>query len=233
MRNITLALLFVALFSNCTRRLAGNGNFINETRTPGKFTSIETDGAFNVVLTNDESEGIQIQAESNILPEIATDVQGGALIIGYTNGLTEFEHGDVLIKVPVRGLESVSLAGSGSIVATDTMRGDKLEASLLGSGKIQLLVSGDAITTILSGAGEVFLKGRVNSHKVNISGSGEVHAYDLSTSITNVNISGSGDAELNAIQILEAAIAGSGDVRYTGTPAVTSTVTGSGKVKPR
>jgi len=231
MRNLALALLATAAFAGCTRKLSGNGNFVNESRKVDKYNSIETDGSFEVVLTDDASDAIQIRAESNILPEIATDVQGGALIIGYKNDLTELSHADVQIKVPSHGVKSVSLAGSGSIVCGDTLRGDKLEAFLLGSGTLQLLWSGTSAVTDLSGSGDVIIKGHVNSHKITLSGSGKVHAYDLTTGVSKINISGSGDAEVNAAQTLDVVIGGSGDVRYEGSPAVTSSITGSGKVK--
>src|SRR5688572_9208844 len=152
MRYVSLlaVLACLTISFSCTRKLAGNGNFINEERHPGNFSRLESDGAFNIVLTADSGDAVQVLAESNILPEIVTEVQGSALIIGYKNDVTDLQHGDVLVKVPSRGLKSVSLAGSGNIVSQDTMRADNFEAALLGSGKVELWVAGTYLTTDLS-----------------------------------------------------------------------------------
>jgi hypothetical protein len=231
MRYLLLGFVALSALAGCTSKLVGNNNYMNDVRNPGKFSRLETDGAFDVVLTNDTGYAVQVYAESNIMPEIVTDVQGSALVVSYKNDMTNIQHGDMVIKVPAHALKTVSLAGSGSIVAEDTLKADNLEAFLIGSGKLDLLVSGTYITADLSGSGDILLKGHVNSSKITISGSGDIKSFDMTSNASKVDIGGSGDADVSVSQILDVNIAGSGNVRYNGSPAVTSNITGSGKVK--
>jgi hypothetical protein len=53
---------------------------------------------------------------------------------------------------------------------------------------------------------------------VNISGSGAVHSYDLETNRTEVTIDGSGIAEVNAFDELNALVLGRGNVFHKGDP---------------
>jgi hypothetical protein len=64
------------------------------------------------------------------------------------------------------------------------------------------------------------------------SGSGGIDALDLSTNLTRVEVSGSGQAEVNVQSELDAQIRGSGSVYYMGTPEkITQEISGSGRLE--
>jgi hypothetical protein len=64
-----------------------------------------------------------------------------------------------------------------------------------------------------------------------VSGSGNIHAFDLKAVNSEVTISGSGTAYLDARDHLKVNISGSGNVYYQGTPEVDSHISGSGVVR--
>lgn len=66
---------------------------------------------------------------------------------------------------------------------------------------------------------------------ITVSGSGKYRAADLPSESANVQISGSGDATLWVIEILDIVVSGSGNVDYYGAPQVNQRVSGSGNVR--
>jgi putative autotransporter adhesin-like protein len=75
------------------------------------------------------------------------------------------------------------------------------------------------------------LSGSAESSTVRVVGSGDYTARNLLTVSCAVRVSGSGDAEINASDKVDAAVNGSGDVRYTGAAKnINSRKSGSGDI---
>jgi hypothetical protein len=100
-----------------------------------------------------------------------------------------------------------------------------------GSGSMELNILCQDLRATISGSGDALLKGVAKDSEIMISGSGAMHGYDLMTERSDVTISGSGIAQVNAVDELNALISGSGSVYYKGYPRnVSQMVSGSGKV---
>jgi hypothetical protein len=97
-------------------------------------------------------------------------------------------------------------------------------------GFSKFLVDVEELKTVISGSGNTNLKGTAKVHNTIVSGSASVKAFELSTERTDITISGSGRAEVDASQELDVTITGSGVVYYTGDASVSQTVSGSGRV---
>ena len=107
--------------------------------------------------------------------------------------------------------------------------------SMSGSGKLdisgdfpdqslfRLTISGSSKTNI----NDIFLAQEVN---VNISGSGDANLEKILSERADVKISGSGDVRLSVLNNLNVTISGSGKVYYTGNAIVDSRISGSGRV---
>ena len=68
-------------------------------------------------------------------------------------------------------------------------------------------------------------------HNIKVSGFGKINAFDLVTDNTDIVISGSGEANVNANEELDVKISGFAKVNYKGDPAIEQSVSGSGKIK--
>jgi hypothetical protein len=55
-------------------------------------------------------------------------------------------------------------------------------------------------------------------------------AFDLTCDTANINIDGSGDAEVTVDTELNIRITGSGDVLYKGNPSIDADIDGSGRI---
>jgi len=83
----------------------------------------------------------------------------------------------------------------------------------------------------LSGSGEIEAAGRTDSLDLNLSGSGEADMDGLAVRDAAVSVSGSGDVRVGPTGAADIAIAGSGDVDLTSRPArLNTSVSGSGEI---
>ena len=86
----------------------------------------------------------------------------------------------------------------------------------------------------VSGAGDIISDNIISGGEpleMSVSGSGSIKAFDLTTDISTLNLSGAADAEVTANQKLDVNVSGSGDVKYKGNASVSQSISGSGSVK--
>ena len=106
---------------------------------------------------------------------------------------------------------------------------------LSGSGSLTLQAYDQPSLSIdISGSGDVTATGKTASVDLNIAGSGEADLADLTTTDATVGISGSGEARVAPTGTARLSIAGSGDITLTTRPAkLESNVSGSGDIHQR
>ena len=88
MKKLLLLVLLPVLFGGCHHgmlsEVKGSGKRQTETRQVALFTSIETEGAFNVDVVCGKGLRVEVEADDNILPLITTEVSGNKLILTTT-----------------------------------------------------------------------------------------------------------------------------------------------------
>ncbi len=90
------------------------------------------------------------------------------------------------------------------------------------------------LTIAINGSGEVEATGRTEAVDLDISGSGEADLSGLETRDADIDISGSGEAAVGPTGAARITISGSGDVDLTRRPAsLTQSISGSGDVSQR
>lgn len=91
-----------------------------------------------------------------------------------------------------------------------------------------------SLAVSINGSGEVDATGRTETVDLDISGSGEADLSGLETRDADVDISGSGEALVGPTGAARISIAGSGDVDLTRRPAsLTQSISGSGDISQR
>jgi len=226
-----MSIVLLVFISGCIMPgcIQGSGNYTFENRTVDDFSSIDLAGIGDVYLVQGEKH-LRIEAEDNIIQDMKTDVSGGKLTI-YQRADCIKPHEPIKIFVSTPELESVSISGSGWIISQSPIESDALSLGMSGSGSMELNILCQDLRATISGSGDALLKGVAKDSEIMISGSGAMHGYDLMTDRSDVTISGSGIAQVNAVDELNALISGSGSVYYKGYPRnVSQMVSGSGKV---
>ncbi|HEX8609278.1 MAG TPA: head GIN domain-containing protein [Pedobacter sp.] len=235
MRLLSLAVIAILMLSSSCRfsskkRITGDGDTKTEQRTAGTFHSVEVTGPFKVHVNQGAATSIEVRADKNLLSYIETENDNGTLEIRTKRGYNLKFKKPVEIFITTSDYRMLSVTGSGEIL-TGLINAERVEADVTGSGDIFLEVDAPEVRTEITGSGNIRVKGRARTLSSEINGSGELHAFNLLTENTSVDIAGSGDAEVFASKNLEIDIAGAGNIDYKGSPAIKKSVTGSGNIR--
>ncbi len=210
----------------------GTGEVVSKDLSLDDFTGFELAISGDVILSKGSTQKVRVEAQQNIIDVLNTSISGDTWKIKFDNNVSNCKKPKFYITIPA--LTSIGVSGSGNINTTNTFENlNDLDVFVSGSGNIKLNASAKSIKTNLSGSGNITLDGSVESQNIKISGSGDINAFDLEVEEATVNISGSGECELNVSKNLEVRISGSGDVTYKGAANVSSKITGSGDVKKK
>lgn len=238
MKVLSLVLLCSFVFLGSCRfsggkRVRGNGESATEERNFSNFSGIEVSGPYDVYISQGSNYNVRIEGDENLLEYIKVETNGDELEIGNRKGYNLRPKAGIKIYVTSPRIEQLDVAGSGSIISdTKITNNTQLDINIAGSGDVSMQeIDSPEIHAEIGGSGSIKLKGRTESFFAEIAGSGEVHAFNLLSEITNVDIAGSGDAEVFASKKLDVNIVGSGDVQYKGNPELSRSKIGSGDVR--
>ncbi len=233
----TLLAIVLAL---CTSYTFANTSTTNlelrvEDRHLSGFHAVSVAGSFDVYITQGQTESVKVEAPDDIIDRIITDVDNGVLRIYNKRNFNwngwDGSNKKMAIYVVIRDVDNISLSGSGDVFFKDGINAGNLKLSVVGSGDILGKVTVKTLETRISGSGDVKLSGSAENSSVSVIGSGDFTARTLVTVNTTVRVAGSGDAQVNVSNSLNASVSGSGDVHYTGSAKqVSSSKAGSGDI---
>jgi len=207
------------------------------------FSSIKIGGPFEVHITQGAVESVKYAETPDVKGHITAEVSGGVLKIHNTHdkwwGKTSWygeksiwrNHKKIKVYITAKNLEAITVSGSGDLFFEEGITAEALNLKLRGSGSIVGKVDVKTLVSHISGSGGMKLSGNAGSSRVKVAGSGRFNGRSLVTTGSAVVISGSGRAEINASDKVDATVHGSGGVSYTGTAkAVSSSKSGSGEI---
>ena len=189
-----------------------------ETRTPGKFTGVESDGSWDVYITIGSKDEVRLESKGFDLNKVITEVKDGKLEIRLERG----NHRDVNFDayVTVRELENIGSGGSGNMIVESDINSDKLNIGQSGSGIMRLkMINASSLNVGMSGSGNMYVAGgNVDTVNIGQSGSGDFDGLDLIATSVKIGKSGSGTTSIGASENLTVGSSGSGNVYYKGNP---------------
>ncbi len=200
------------------------------------FNGINVAGSFDVYITQGSTESVKVEAPSDVIDRIITEVNGGVLKVynkndGWNWGDWFGHHKKIVVYVVVKDVNSINLSGSGDVFFKEGITTNSLNLHVSGSGDMTGRVEVKTLESSISGSGDMKLSGHAGSCTVSLVGSGDYTARNLLTVNTAVRVTGSGDAQINASEKVDASVQGSGDVHYTGGARnINSNKTGSGDI---
>jgi len=212
---LLLVLLLVVPAAACKHGLhsgiRGTGKREVQKRTVTAFTSISTEGAFNIEVKCQKELGVEVEADENILPLVTTEVSTNVLYLKNTANYSVRE--PVTIRISVPDIEGLTVSGAGTIDISD-MKNDKFEIDSSGAPSIK--VSG--VTKLVD---------------IDTSGAARIDTHNLRASHAIVDSKGVSKVDLDVRDQLDVKISGPSFVTYEGDPTVNQSISGPGKLQQK
>jgi hypothetical protein len=200
------------------------------------FNAVNVAGPFDVKITQGATESVKVEAPSDVMNRILTEVNNGELKIyskhdNWNWGNWWGNHKKIIVYVTAKDINKINISGSGDVSFRDGITTNSLRLNISGSGDMTGRLSVKTLESSISGSGDMKLTGSAETSSTHIVGSGDYTAGNLVTRDSSIHLSGSGDAEINASNKVDASVSGSGDVHYRGGPhTVNKSKSGSGDI---
>ncbi len=209
---IVLTLLVTAGCHHSIRsEVKGSGKRETQKRQITPFTSIGTEGAFNIEIVCQKELSLEVEGDDNVLPLITTEVSGNKLRISNTKSYSVNE--PVTVRIAVPNLEAISVDGAG-----------KIQISGVNNDKIQIYSNG---------AAAIAVSGTTKMVGVDTNGAAKIDTHNLRSAHAVVDSKGASKVDLGVCDRLDVNVSGVSHVTYRGDPVVNKTIHGPGKVEKR
>lgn len=230
-----LAVLFLMTSLTSCQKIEGVGPIVSEVRNKSGYQGLQISICGQTNYTIAPQYNLELRSQRNILDEIVTKVENGALVIKWDKPLKIVNCEDVTVNISGPDLKFLHSSGANDIHVIGNVKHSDLDLSISGSGNIDFdqVEILDQISAHISGSGNITIQsgGAVHETDLFLSGSGNLDFGRLPMENNTSTISGSGSIKVNVLKSLKAFISGSGDVYYFGNPRVESKISGSGRVK--
>lgn len=214
-KKIVLLIALLSLAAGCHHGIlggvAGSGNRQKQKRDVPTFSSLTTDGAFEIDIVAQQPLSLEIEADDNILPLVSTEVSNNVLHIRNLRGYSVSE--PVSLKISVPNLEGISSNGAGTIDISG-LKNEKFEIDVNGAPTIKA-------------AGETKLV------DIDTNGAAKIDTHRLRAAQAIVDSKGVSKVEVHAADKLDVTVSGPSHVIYIGDPVVNKTVNGPGSVQKK
>ena len=216
MRKLALLFLLVPLLTaGCHHGLRaevkGSGKRVMQKREISPFTSISTEGAFEIEVTCQKDASLEVEGDDNVLEFVTAEVRGKELRLKNTKSYSTSE--PVRFKITVPNLEGLSVSGAGRIDVKN-MKNEKFEIDS-------------------NGAPNIIVSGSTNTVDIDSNGAGKIDTHNLRAARAVVDSKGVSRIDLDVVNQLDVTISGPSTVTYRGDPVVNKTVNGPGKIEKR
>lgn len=228
-----IPILFAFIFPSCDIRTSEyKGESIEKEIDIKEFSSIDVEGAFEVVLIQGDKEGLIFQGNEDLINKIEVDQNDDQLSIFLNSDKNKsLQKNELKIFITLTTLDRLSFKGVGEIKNDGFLVLDKLEINGQGVGNIELNLDANEIITLLNFVGNMKLTGSTEQLYLSNEGIGNIDAAELIAQNVEIISQGIGAVSVHCENELSLEVSGIGSVSYTGNPEVISEkVSGLGKI---
>lgn len=191
--------------------LKGSGKREIQKRQIAPFTSISTEGAFDIQVTCQKDLSLEVEGDDNVLNLVTAEVSNNVLLLRNSRNYSVSE--PVKFRISVPNIEGVSARGAGGI----DIKGINNEKFEIDS----------------QGAADITVAGNTKMIDIDASGAGKIDTHNLRAARAVVESKGVSRIDLDVTDQLDVTVSGPSTVTYRGDPVVNKTVNGPGKVEKR
>jgi hypothetical protein len=207
------------------------------------FKSIYVNSNYTVMLKQTNKQEVTVEALTEIYEASEIKVENGVLMINVErkpdnpNKSIWAKIDDIKVSptmkiyVSMKAVTELQVNGGGKILSENSIASDFITLGVSGPGSMDVDIKGNTVKAEVSGSGNLTLRGYATSLDAMLSGTGNLKGFECPVETGKVRVSGSGSAELNVSNSLEAYVHGNGSIKHKGnTKTLTKKVYGSGTI---
>ena len=200
---------FISLIgcSKGTYRFNGSDNIITLTRDLPSFTKIVANDSFEVNVSQNTNQIVDIMVNDNLQDQIITMVDGSTLFISLADGSYTNETFIVNIELPI--LERLELNDDchGEVNFT----ADQLEFEVDDSSELSLTGSAEILNAI-------------------INDDGKINAFSFTAAVVNASVKDDSELEITCTKELNGTVKDDSELSYRGTPIINVNTSDEGRI---
>jgi hypothetical protein len=193
-----------------------------------EFKSIYVNSNYTVYLKQTNKQEVNVEALTEIFSVSDIKVENGILMINIerkpetTNKSLWAKIDDIKLNptmklyVSMKNISELQVNAGGKIISENSLAANDLLLAVNGSGSIDVDIKGEQVKAEVSGSGTLALRGYATSLESAVSGSGTINSFTCPVENAKVKVSGSGSAELNVTNTMDAVVLGSGQIKHKG-----------------
>ena len=240
--NVIFFLIVLSLLLLSAASIAFSQNTKKTLELPD-FKSIYVNSNYTVMLKQTNKQEVVVEALTEIYEVSEIKVENGILMVN-VDRKPESQNKSIWAKIDdikvnplmkltisMKNVTELQVNGGGKIISENSIATDYITLGVAGPGSLDVDLKGNTVKAELSGTGSMTLRGYATTLDVLVSGTGSLKGFDCPLESAKLRLSGSGNAEVNATNNLEAIVMGNGTVKHKGnTKTVTKKVYGQGAV---
>lgn len=209
----------------------GSGEVVTEEREVSGIRKVMLSNQGDLEITVGDQESLVVEAQSDLMEYIETNVRGGTLAISTRDGVNMVNTQPIRYLLTVKELEGLTVTSSGGIKAPELEASNfSVQISSSGPVVIEALIA-DKLDVGISSSGNVMIQGgEVTDLDVNISSSGNLEMQDVPVQTARVGLTSNGDAHIQVSDELRGNLSSSGNIYVQGNPQVDVSTSSSGRV---
>nr|WP_317632720.1 head GIN domain-containing protein [uncultured Flavobacterium sp.] len=230
----TIIAALIALFvSSCTIKIDGFDPVepmgqvitkkvsINET-----FENITTSNGLNVILTQSNTNEIQVEAQENLHEYIKVYVKNNTLYVEkeeiFANNATK----NIYVSTPK--IQTIKASSGSSVTGKNSIKSKKLNLDTSSAATITIETVAEYLTCEASSGSEINIRGKVINFNADSSSGATIYATELTCKDVVAAASSGSVIKTNAINKLDASASSGANIYYTSTPNIINKNNSSG-----
>jgi hypothetical protein len=232
---LVISLLVVIVLSSCRligKRIKGSGSVTVQTHSVSGYSNVDVGGAIDVYVKQDSTHSVRVETDDNLHEYMDISQEGGTLYIDVKKNYNLKPSKGIKVYVAGPSFRKFRASGACDLFTEGPISNNEdIVISLSGSCDAQMEIKAPRTKASLTGAGSLVLSGQTRDLELDGTGSSRMRCMNMLAENVDVDITGSGNAEVFASVKLDVSVTGSGNVKYKGNASVSQKVSGSGSVK--
>lgn len=218
----TIKLFTIILFvAACFQAI--NANAERQTRQISGFHGVSVSSGIDLYLTQKNAEEVFVEAESDDINKIITEVEGGVLKI-YIKEKSWFNLNwntkPRKVYVSFITLDKIEASAGSDVISQGQFKLDRIKIDASSGSDVKLELEANEISVGSSSGSDISLKGTAINFQADASSGSDIDAGDLQTKNCNASVSSGSDVKVNVSEKLDANASSGGDIVYYGNPKI-------------